>query len=113
MAQDAGKIYVRLVLDDKEYSQHLSDDIRNTEATVKNMARIWSFLGTKTDEYYANQIKGAKNALTYIEESHKHTYNEITRAHSAMVAKINAAKIESADPQKQSWNTLGLSSTAT
>lgn len=112
MASDAGKVYVRLVLDDETYKQKLSEDIKNTEATAQNIAKVWNFLGSKTDEYYNNQIKGAKNALTYIQHAHESTYNDIFRAQSAMTAKINAMNQEMVNPMKQMWETLGIKSQA-
>ena len=89
MALDAGKIFVQLKLDDKEYKQRLSDDLRSTEATTKGIESAWRALGTKTEQSYNLQAKAAQNAYTLIKNSAQSTTNGIIRAEEAKVAKIN------------------------
>lgn len=110
MALDAGKIFVQLKLDDKEYKQRLSDDLTSTEATTKGIEAAWKALGAKTEQSFNLQAKAAQNAYTLIKNSAQSTANDIVRAEEAKVAKINY--INQQLTKSSYYETLGIKSTA-
>jgi len=110
MALDAGKIFVQLKLDDKEYKQRLSDDLTSTEATTKGIEAAWRALGAKTERSYDLQAKAAQNAYTLIKNSAQSTANDIVRAEEAKVAKLNS--INQQLTKSSYYETLGIKSTA-
>lgn len=85
-----GTVYVELDLDASKFERNQREVLKNAVSTATSVEKNWQILGAKSDNIFKAMAQGQINAFEMIAKKGAQSADEVFRAQSAMVAKINA-----------------------